>query len=72
MALDSDGRPRFNLLQNFSSSGAPVVFFAFDLMVLDGEDQTLKPLRERRALLRQWLIPSETVQLSESSRSPET
>ena len=58
VALDPEGRPKFNLLQNYASGSAPVVFFAFDLMMLDGEDLTLKPLRARRELLRFWLIPS--------------
>ena len=70
VALDPEGRPKFNLLQNYASSSAPVVFFAFDLMMLDGEDLTVKPLRARRELLRSWLIPSESVQVSESFQVP--
>lgn len=33
VALDPTGKPSFNLLQNYSSSKAPLVFFAFDAMI---------------------------------------
>src|SRR5947208_1712063 len=32
VALDENGKPSFGLLQNYSSSRAPLVFYAFDLM----------------------------------------
>src|SRR5215471_5680592 len=38
VALDPDGRPSFNLLQNYGSAGAPLHFFAFDVLILKGED----------------------------------
>src|SRR5262249_11647808 len=34
VALDEDGRPSFNLLQNYGSSGAELVYYVFDVMVL--------------------------------------
>src|SRR5687768_18608859 len=30
IALDDDGRPSFNILQNYGSSKAPVLYFVFD------------------------------------------
>jgi ATP-dependent DNA ligase len=30
VALDPDGKPSFNLLQNYGSAGAPLHFFIFD------------------------------------------
>ena len=36
VALDEDGRPSFNALQNYGSSTTPVVYFVFDVMVLGG------------------------------------
>lgn len=65
VALGPDGKPSFSLIQNSATSGAVFVFFAFDLLRLDGEDLTLHPLSERRDLLRSWLLTSDTVQLSE-------
>ena len=66
VALGPDGRPSFSLIQNSADSGATFVFFAFDLIRLDDEDLTLKPLSERRDLLRRWLMTNDAVQLSES------
>src|SRR4029453_4403444 len=37
VALDEDGRPSFNLLQNYSP-GTPVVYYVFDVMTLAGRD----------------------------------
>ena len=50
-ALDPDGVPRFELLQQ----GSEVVLFAFDLLRLDGEDLRERPIEERRDLLRSLL-----------------
>lgn len=33
VALDDDGRPRFNLLQNYRSGSAPLVYFVFDNLI---------------------------------------
>ncbi len=63
-ALDEQGRPDFSLLQNAPGNGAPLVFYAFDLLALDGEDLRGKPLRERRRRLTRSLIESPQVQLS--------
>src|SRR5262245_50432127 len=38
IALDEDGRPSFNLLQNYGSSRASVLYFVFDVMILAGRD----------------------------------
>ncbi len=50
-----DGRTSFQALQNVFSGGsrAALVYFAFDLLMLDGERLTKQPLEERKeALLR--------------------
>ncbi|TVV71752.1 DNA ligase D, partial [Sphingomonas solaris] len=52
VALDSEGRPRFQTLQAaLKEGGAPLVFFAFDLLEQDGEDLTGLPNVERKARL---------------------
>ena len=48
-ALDDAGRPRFERMQQSADEG--VVFYAFDLLWLDGEDLRDRPLEERRELL---------------------
>ncbi len=50
MAAVIDGSP-FSSLQRALSDGGPLVFFAFDLLELDGVDLTGEPLKERRGLL---------------------
>lgn len=48
------GVPDFQALQNsFAESAGKQVFFAFDLLFLDGEDLRMQPLIERKARLRQ-------------------
>ena len=56
VAVDAHGRPSFQALQHRSAHPRhTVVFYAFDLLHLDGEDLTGRPLEERRAQLPQVL-----------------
>jgi|SRR5665213_473154 len=57
VALDADGKPSFNMLQNFGSAGAPLHFFVFDLLVLNGKDVTAESLVTRRELLEKRALP---------------
>jgi bifunctional non-homologous end joining protein LigD len=57
VALGPAGKPSFNLLQNHGSSGAPLHFFIFDLLVLKGRDVMGKSLAERRELLGKHIFP---------------
>ena len=57
IALDDDGRPSFNILQNYGSSKAPVLYFVFDVMVLAGRDVMREPLEVRRELLEKKILP---------------
>lgn len=68
VALDADGKPSFNMLQNYGSATAPLFFFVFDLLVLNGKDVMAEPLMKRRELLEKRILPK----LSEPVRySPE-
>src|SRR6516164_9056384 len=69
-ALDEKGRSSFQLLQLFKSSGGiPLVYFAFDLLFLDGKDLRKEPLTARRKLLAQVLKKSpENIRLSDELR----
>jgi bifunctional non-homologous end joining protein LigD len=53
VALDRDGKPSFNLLQNYSSAGNPLHFFIFEVLVLKGQDVMGEPLVKRRELLEE-------------------
>jgi bifunctional non-homologous end joining protein LigD len=59
VAVDERGRPSFQALQHRAAhTGHVVVFYAFDLLHLDGQDLTLRALSERRALLPRVLEKS--------------
>jgi DNA ligase D-like protein (predicted ligase) len=57
VALDADGRPSFNTLQNYGSSGAPLHFFIFDVLILKGKDVMGEPLVRRRELIEEHVLP---------------
>lgn len=70
-----EGRPSFQRLQQRMhvrdqskverlAARIPVTFVAFDLLRLDGEDLTARPLTERRALLQEALVADDRTQLS--------
>lgn len=54
VALDAEGRPSFNSLQNRASA---VYFFIFDLLALKGKDVMGEPLMRRRALIERHVLP---------------
>jgi DNA ligase D-like protein (predicted ligase) len=57
VALDEDGRPSFNLLQNYGSAGAPLFFYVFDVLILAGRNVMAEPLDSRRELLHKRILP---------------
>ena len=57
VALDADGRPSFNTLQNYGSAGAPLHFFIFDVLILKGKDVMGEPLVKRRELIEKHVLP---------------
>jgi bifunctional non-homologous end joining protein LigD len=75
VALDENGNPSFQHLQNLTGFGAkPALkgmaqpnlnFFAFDLLYLNGYDLRKAALIDRRQLLMSILLPSEVVRYSE-------
>src|SRR5262249_44360359 len=56
IALDETGRPSFSALQNYGSSNLPLVYYVFDVMVLEGVDVMKEPLSRRRELLEQKIL----------------
>jgi bifunctional non-homologous end joining protein LigD len=57
VALDEEGRPSFNALQNYNGSGTPIFYYVFDVIVLGGRDVKGQPLEDRRELLEQKVLP---------------
>ena len=70
VAVDEEGRPNFNLLQNFGSAKANVIYFAFDIMMLEGKDLTQYPLSKRRKMLTSVVQRNGRIEISESSDRP--
>src|SRR5437016_1969675 len=52
VVVDAQGKPSFQMLQNRASlpPGWSLVYYAFDLLHLNGEDLKGRPLKHRRAL----------------------
>ena len=80
VAVDADGHPSFQALQHRAAHpGHTIVFYAFDLLHLDGEDLTGRSLAERRTRLPQVLndsglllsveLPGSATQVIEAVRS---
>ena len=58
VALDEEGRPSFQALQNFGSPATPVIYYVFDVMVLAGRDIRQETLETRRKLLERKVVPA--------------
>jgi DNA ligase D-like protein (predicted ligase) len=67
VALGADGRPNFNLLQNFRSAEDQIVYYAFDILAHNSRDLTALPLSERRQILKSVLVPADHIAISEVS-----
>ena len=57
VALDAEGRPSFNTLQNYGSSDASLHFFIFDALVLKGKNVMGETLVKRRDLIEKHVMP---------------
>jgi bifunctional non-homologous end joining protein LigD len=61
-ALDQNGKPSFQLLQAYGKSKeTPLIYYAFDLLNLEGKDLSNRPLGERRKLLAKLLERLRTI-----------
>lgn len=77
VALDDKGRPSFGLMQQRTGVGEggrrirrtrddiPVVYYAFDLLYLDGYNLMRVDLEKRKELLASILLPAENLRLSD-------
>jgi bifunctional non-homologous end joining protein LigD len=64
VALDSSGRPNFQLLQAYYSTGGakpPLSYYVFDALNLEGRDLTGLPLEERKRLAQTLVTDLEPV-----------
>src|SRR5271166_1313252 len=77
VALDEQGRPSFSLMQQRTGVGEggrrirrtrddiPVIYYAFDLVYLEGYDLMQVELEQRKDLLASILLPSGTLHFSD-------
>ena len=61
VVLDEQGRPSFQGLQRRSRRAGPIVYYAFDLLHLDGVDLTGLPLSKRKEKLKAILQGSKVL-----------
>jgi bifunctional non-homologous end joining protein LigD len=57
IALDADGKPSFNALQNHGSSTGAILYFVFDVLILGGTDLRHETLETRQGLLQRRVLP---------------
>jgi len=76
VALDDEGRPSFSLMQQRTGfhpgkrslqrrEGVPVIYYAFDLLYLDGLDLRRVGLEQRKQLLKDRIKVGEVIQFSD-------
>jgi bifunctional non-homologous end joining protein LigD len=58
VAIDENGVPNFQLMQNWQNTPVHLQFYIFDIIWYDGYDVTALPLLERKSLLEK-IIPEE-------------
>jgi bifunctional non-homologous end joining protein LigD len=69
VAVDAKGRPSFQVLQNRKRLGGgwSVIYYAFDLLNLEGEDLQRLPLHERKAKLKRLIAETNSATLRYSA-----
>jgi bifunctional non-homologous end joining protein LigD len=69
VAVDAQGRPVFNALQNSQKTSHPIYYYVFDLLYDRGRSLMDQPLRERRARLEKLKLtdPARVSQALEAS-----
>ena len=71
VALDSQGRPSFQVLQNNLSRSHPVYFYCFDLLNREGRNLVNLPIERRRELLhKMFAAPVDPLRLFPLLHSP--
>jgi bifunctional non-homologous end joining protein LigD len=71
VAMGDDGRPNFNLLQNFKSEAKRIRLFVFDLLCYQGRDLTKLGLMRRRELLGKLAFNNRVVRLDYLEAAPQ-
>ena len=67
VALDEQGKPNFNMLQNYRSAESHIMLYAFDVLVRRGENFTKQTLSKRREILQSTVPAHDHVGISQVS-----
>ena len=70
VALNAEGKPDFNQMQNYKSAEL-LVYFVFDILMHEGRSLLDLPLTERRKIMRDMVKPNQCIQIVEVSTSAE-
>jgi bifunctional non-homologous end joining protein LigD len=66
VAVDDQGLPDFQMLQNYQKSGSGyLIYYVFDLLFLRGHDLTNLPLLSRKELLKKILPSDKSIKFSD-------
>jgi DNA ligase D-like protein (predicted ligase) len=68
VALNAEGKPDFNLMQNYKSAEF-LVYFVFDILMHEGRSLLDLPLTERRRIMGEVVKPNDCIQIVEVSTS---
>jgi bifunctional non-homologous end joining protein LigD len=69
VVVDDQGRPNFQMLQNYQKSGSGhLIYYAFDLLFCDGHGLTNLPLLKRKELLKKILPATRYIKFSDHVR----
>ena len=69
VVVDDQGRPNFQMLQNYQKSGrGHLLYYVFDLLFFAGHDLTNLPLLRRKALLKKILPADQHLKFSDHVR----
>jgi bifunctional non-homologous end joining protein LigD len=63
--INKEGKPDFDQLQKVNGQKAPIVYYTFDLLWLEGRDVTSLPLLERKEILRDVIHDGEVLKYSD-------
>lgn len=69
VVLDSEGRSRFQLLQQYQEKGGDLFYYVFDLLELNGHDIRHLALEDRKSLLREILPKDGILRYSDHVRT---
>jgi bifunctional non-homologous end joining protein LigD len=67
-ALDAQGRPRFQLLQNALNKKARLLYMVFDILFVESKDIRKTTLLERKTILKRSVAPRSAGPLQRARR----